>query len=440
MGSFRCLRLSLSVASCLALTAGEAAAQATDQPKPEHLISGWSDGPAADGVELGLEYKAEAAGNISGGVRRAVDYSHLLIGTADLDGGKLWGAKGFKVHAALVNVAGNSLSADALHDRLLAVQDAYIPDVTVGVRLAWLYAEQSLWGDRVNVAAGRLPVHRDYAKSGFYCEFMSTAICGGPHTLPAQAAFTDLPFATWGARAQVKLGQQVTVEGGVYEVNPDRGGPSGFDWSTSDSTGTLYPIELTFQPGGPKAHLPGNYKLGWMYDTSSYPDLLEAELGGTVAQAGGPGREHRGRPTAYATFDQMVARHGDGAANGLVVFGGFVATDPRTTILAQLSFLGLADQGLLSSRPKDTAGLLVSHTKVSHDLTEAEQLEAALSEPLSGGADGVQRDEWVVEANYAFHIRDGLSLMPDIQYVRWPDGVRRHGDAAVLGARLDVHF
>jgi porin len=428
------------LAIALAVAASAASAEPTDQPPPEHFVSGWSEGLTKAGIDLGLEYKGEIAGNLSGGRKRGIDYSHLVIGTADLDGGKLWGAKGLKIHAALVNVAGNSLSTDALGDNLLAVQDAFVPDITVGARLAWLYAEQSLLDGRLNIAAGRLPVHRDYARSGFYCRFMSTAICGGPHTLPAQIAFTDLPYATWGARARIKLPAGFSAQAGAYEVNPLRGGPSGFNWSSSHSTGTLYPLELTFEPGGDRAELPGHYKLGWMYDTSTYPDLFDSVTGAPVAVSGAPGRPHRGRPTAYALFDQMLVRHGKGPTAGLVAFGGFVQTDPATFRLAQLSFLGLSDEGIFASRPKDAAGLLLAHTHVSHSLTRTEALEQALSEPLTGGTDGVQREEWVVEANYGVHVKDGLTVMPDLQYVRWPGAVRQHGDAVVLGLRADVHF
>lgn len=434
MPSLRAVSLGL----LMSLAAAAAAAEPTDQPPPEHLLKGWSDGLAAKGVDLGLEYKAEVVGNVSGGRERGIDYSHLVIGTADLDGGKLWGAKGLKIHTALVSVAGNSLSSDALGDNLLAVQDAFVPDVTVGARLAWLYAEQSLYDDKLSIAAGRLPVHRDYARSGFYCRFMTTAICGGPHTLPAQVSFTDLPFATWGARVRVKLPAGFSAQAGAYEVNPLHGGPSGFNWSTSKSTGTLYPVELTFEPGGGKAALPGHYKLGWMYDTSTYPDLFDDAMGRPIAVTGAPGRPHRGRPTAYALFDQMLVRHGKGPTAGLTAFGGFVATDPATFKLAQLSFVGLSDEGLLASRPKDVAGLLVAHTHVSHSLTRTEELQAAMGQPLESG--GVQHDEWVVEANYAVHLRDGLSVMPDVQFVRWPGAVRERGDALVLGVRLDAHF
>ena len=427
------------LAAAFAILATAACAQ-EPKPPPEHLVSGWSDDLSDRGYDLSLEYKAEVAGNLSGGLRRGLDYSHLIIASADLDGQKLWGLNGFKLHGAFVNVAGNSLSSDALGDNLLAVQDAYVPDVTVGARLAWLYAEQSLWDDRLNLAAGRLPVHRDYARSDFYCRFMSTAICGGPHTLPAQVAFTDLPFATWGARARVKLGAGFSATVGAYEVNPVHGGPSGFDWSTAKSTGTLYPVELTFEPGGEDANLPGHYKLGWMYDSSSYPDLFDSAAGPPIAVTGVPGREHRGRPTGYLLADQMLVRHGKGPTAGLVAFGGFVRSDPETFTLAQLSFLGLSDEGLLASRPKDTAGLLVAHAKVSSSLRRTEELQQALGEPLVGDAAGPQRDEWVVEANYAVHVRDGLTLMPDVQYVRWPGAVRSSGEALVLGMRADVHF
>jgi len=422
-----------------ALLPSAALAQA-DKPPPEHLLKGWAETPASAGVDLSLEYKGEVVGNLSGGRDRGLAYSHLIIGEADLDGGKLWNWRGFKLHAAFANVAGNSLSADKLGDDFLAVQDAYVPNVTVGARLAWLYGEQSLWDDRLSLAAGRLPVHRDYARSDFYCRFMSTAICGGPHTLPAQPAFTDLPFATWGARARVKLGGGVSATAGVYEVNPKHGGPSGLNWSTAGSTGTLYPLELAFEPGGEDARLPGHYKLGWMYDSSAYPDLFFDAAGGAIAVSGEPGRPHHGRPSGYALFDQMLVRHGKGPTAGLVAFGGIVRSDPATFRLAQLSFLGLSDEGLIASRPKDAAGLLVAHTQVSHALTHTEELQAALEKPLTGGVDGIQQAEWVVEANYAVHMRDGLTLMPDVQWVRWPGAIREHGDALVLGARLDVHF
>lgn len=433
----RCVRL---VPLVFLASFGAEPALAQSKPPAEHLIPGWSEGPAKAGVDLSLEYKGEVVGNVSGGRSRGAEYSHLIIGSADIDGAKLWGAKGLKLHAAFVNVAGNSLSADQLGDPFLSVQDAYVPGVTVGARLAWLYAEQSLFDDRLSLAAGRLPVHRDYARSDLYCRFMSTAICGGPHTLPAQAAFTDLPFATWGARAKVKLLAGFSATVGAYEVNPRHGGPSGFDWSTAGSTGTLYPVELAFEPGGEDARLPGHYKLGWMYDSSSYPDLYEDAAGRPIPLGGGPGREHRGRPTAYVLADQMLVRNGQGPTAGLVAFGGFVRSDPATFKLAQLSFVGLSDEGVLPSRPKDVAGLLVAHAQVSGSQRRLEALQQALGQPLPDGLDGVQRDEWVVEANYAIHVRDGLSVMPDVQYVRWPGAVRAHGDAVVLGVRADVHF
>lgn len=430
----------ITLAAPLVLAPLAAAAEPTDEPPPQHLISGWSDPFSAKGIDLGLEYKGEVSGDLSGGRRSLVDYSHLVIGTVDVDAGKLWGVQGLKLHGALVNVAGNSLSTDALGDNVLAVQDAFVPDVTVGARLSWLYAEQSLWDDKINVAAGRLPVHRDYARSGFYCRFMSTAICGGPHTLPAQVSFTDLPFATWGARVRVKLPAAFSIQAGAYEVNPKRGGPSGFNWSTSGSTGTLYPIELTFEPGGDKARLPGHYKLGWMYDSSSYPDLFEDAAGRPIAVTGLPGREHRGRPTAYFLFDQMLTRTGKGPTAGLALFGGVVGTDPATFRMKRLSFLGLSDEGLIRSRPKDATGLLVAHVQMSRSLRLTQTIEQGLGKPLTDGVDGPQRDEWVVEANYAVHVKNGLTLMPDVQWVRWPGGIRAHGDALVLGARADVHF
>jgi porin len=415
-----------------------------ETPPEEHLAGDWGGLRASlhdKGVDLSLEYKGEVSANISGGLSRGVDYAHLATLKADVDWGKLAGAEGFSTHIAFSNYEGESLSRDRLGDEVLAVQDAYIPGPRVVGRLDWLYAEQKLWNDRLDLAAGRMPVHLDYAKNpGLYCHFLSTSICGGPHTLPAQTAFTDLPFATWGGRAKLDLTRRVYVLGGAYEVNPDHGGRYGFDWSTRDATGVLLPLEVGFEPEIGASRLPGHYKLGFMYDSSRYPDLLLDTNGVPFAVSGRAPRRDRGRPTLYALADQMIVRHGKGPTNGLVLMAGAVRSDPSTFYLADLVFAGLVDQGVFRARPKDSLGLLVASAHISGELNMTQQLDEALGLPIANAAPGPQSHEWVFEANYAVHVTDGLSLQPDVQYVRRPDAVGLIPSAWVLGLRTDIHF
>jgi porin len=415
-----------------------------EQPPEEHLAGTWGglrSSLEAEGVTLSLEYKADVSANVSGGASQGVDYAHLIILKGDLDWGKLAGAKGLSTHIAFSNYAGDSLSRDHLGDDVLAVQDAYIPGRRVAARLDWLYVEEKLMGGKLDIAGGRIPVHLDFAKNpDLYCQFLTTAICGGPHTLPAQVSFTDLPFSTWGARAKLETGRTVYLLAGVYEVNPRHGGPYGFDWSTRESTGVLLPVEAGFEPKLGASAMPGHYKLGYMYDTSRYPDLLLDANGAPFPVSGLPPQRHRGRPTLYALADQMVVRHGQGPSNGLVLMAGAVHSDPSTFYLADLIFGGLTDQGVIKSRPKDTLGLLVAVADVSDDLSNAQALDQTLGLPIANGAPAPQTHETVFEANYTIHLVTGLGLTLDAQYVDKPDATSRIPSALVLGFRTDIHF
>ncbi|MET0484254.1 MAG: carbohydrate porin, partial [Candidatus Rokuibacteriota bacterium] len=62
-------------------------------------------------------------------------------------------------------------------------------------------------------------------------------------------------------------------------------------------------------------------------------------------------------------------------------------------------------------------------------------IHGALSRDLPGTT-----AETVIEANYQFALTGGLSIMPDVQYVIRPGGVRGVGNAFVLGAQVMLSF
>ncbi len=406
----------------------------------EHVFGDWygiRPTLLAHGIDLQFNYLTESAWNATGGEKQGVDYAHQIGLQADVDWQKLAGLSGFSTHLVLVQRAGRNLSSDYLGDHLLQVQEIYGGGGDVLVHLVYLYGEEALYGGRVDLAGGRMPVGTDYAASPLYCNYMSVSLCGNPHGTTANVGFTAWPAATWGGRLRVRPTPETYIQPGVFDVDPNFGGRSGFDWSTSGSTGQIYPLELGWEPVLGADRLPGHYKLGFAYDTSPYPDLLEDDATGTAA----PVKTVGGRKTFYILADQMLFRHGQAADDGLIALGGYVHNDGQTSVFQDYGFAGLLDRGAIRSRPKDTIGVLFAYVQVSNQLGTTEQLLTGLGEPLTAqSATGVQSHELVFEANYGIHAAPGVSLMPDFQYIVRPNAQSTIADAAVFGLKTNVQF
>lgn len=447
MSALSLLRLTLIAGAAVASAARSAPADIAkpknDAPKPQHLLGDWGglrtrlhDG----GLDLTLDYRGEAGAVVAGGKRRGADYAQQVELKADADWGKIARAKGLRTHMILVNRAGRNASTDYAGDQLFQIQEIFGGTHAAIVHLVELYAQQKLDDDHIDIAAGRLPVGEDFATSPLYCAFMNTAICGYPHSLPAKVGFSVFPNSTWGARIRAAPGAHVYAQVGAYQVRPKFGGKYGFDWGFSGTTGTYFPAEVGWEPEFGAAALPGHYKAGFGYDTSNYKDNLLDAVGRPFVLSGAPPREHASRHSWYLLADQMLARNGDGPANGFVVMGGYVHSAPATSQLSDFVFLGLLDQGVIAGRPDDSAGIIVSKATISGSLHDSEALQSGLGLTLAGGAPSVQTSEIIVEGRYQVALRPGLDVMPDIQYLVRPSASRHYRNATALGLRIDADF
>lgn len=441
-------KISLYVVSALAIVAQTFVASAAapslpkpknDAPQAKHLLGDWGGVRtmlADKGIDLSLNYVGEAAGNISGGRSQGGDYAQQIEFQINVDWKTLAGLDGFSTHAALINRAGRNLSTDHIGDNLFQAQEISGGASNVLVHLVYLYAEQSLADGHLDIAAGRLPVSNDFATSPLYCDFMETAICGYPHSLPNKVGFTAYPNSTWGGRLRMNPGDRIYVQAGIYQVRPQLGGRAGFDWGTSGTTGAYIPIEIGFEPTIGADALPGHYKLGVTHDTSLYPDLYRDTDGNPIALTGGAPQEHRGRGSIYFLADQMLMRNGSGPMNGLIVFGGYVASSRRTSQFTTFAFGGFVDQGIVADRPDDSVGISLAYAKIGNPLIRTEEIQAGLGAPLAMGAEGVQSSEVILEGRYDFKVVDGLHVMPDIQYVVRPGATDRYENATILALHV----
>jgi len=448
--SIACLAAGASTVPALAQSnAQSATARATrqqvevgDAAEPEHALGSWggvrtrlSDA----GIDLSPGYLAEIADVASGGLRHGLDYAHQIKLQADIDGDKLLGLGGFSLHTTLVERAGRNASADYLGDDLFEVQEIYGGTKHAAAHLVYLYGEQLFAGGKLDLKAGRMDVGQDFAASPLYCQFLSLGLCPQPRSLTLDSGFTIYPNSTWAARVRTQPGA-VYLSLGVYQARPRYGGPSGFDWGFSHTTGVELPAEIGWEPRFGSADLQGHYKAGIAINTSDTPDPLT-------------GANYGHRFSWYLLADQMLARTGKNGTDGMILIGGWAHADPRTAVLSDFAFGGVVARGVVPGRPGDTVEALVSHGTISGRVTAAQRLAQARDEPLPAGfplspgsfaaaavPPGVQTGEWIVEANYGFKVRPGVTLVPDVQFVGRPAAVKTIPDALVLAGRLEVNF
>ncbi len=394
---------------------------------------------ADHGVNINLDFITQTAGDVSGGMRQGFDYAQQIGFSADIDWSKLAGIPGFSTHMVVISRAGRNVSADYTGDNVIQLQDIY-GSFNEAARLAFLFSEEKLAGNAVDITAGRMPIQLDFDSSPLYCDFMTGALCGDPRAISATPGVTPFPVATWAGRMRISPSPQFYVMAGLYEDNPADGGRSGFDWSTDGADGVTVPVEIGYTPSFGPDKLPGHYKIGVIHSTADAPDYYYDENGNPAVLTGLPPRQDHGATAFYVLADQMLQRHGPGDDNGLILLGGYEHTSSDVSLFQNSAFAALLDKGLFPSRPNDTAGMMFTYINVSSQLAAAEKLEAQYDLPYSGGATGVQGNEEILEMNYDIAAYRGISIMPDIQYIIHPGATSTYRNALVVGLKTHIFF
>lgn len=413
----------------------------------DHLFGDWGGARtwlSDHGIDLRFNYLSESAGNITGGKAKGYEYADQLALEIDLDFGKIADLPGFWIHSMIVQRHGRSLSADELRDDLDAVQEIYGGGGNVFAHLVYLYGEWATNNDRVDIAAGWLPVGTYFGASPLYCDFMNVIICGNPHPLPNYPGEPDWPAATWGGQVRYLPTPQTYVMAGLFQVQPTEGGQSGWNLSWKGTTGASIPAEIGWVPYFGPNRLVGHYKFGFDEDTSGYPDLFLDQNGDPLVASGLPGARRAGRRMYYVMLDQMLIRTGKDETSGLIAFGGWIHADQDVSGLANHFFAGFTDTADAIGRPQDTFGFNWNWFAVSSALTRTQELEQALGLPLTGGGLGpayaIQTTEQTLELMYTAQVYTGVALMPDLQYIIHPGGTTANRNSLVLGLRTNVLF
>src|SRR4051794_38646140 len=378
---------------------------ATPEPQPpispnvEHLFGDWGGLRTylgRYGINVLLDNTNELASNIAGGLKQSTTNAGQTALQVDIDWEKLAGLHGFTTHSVIVGRYGANLSNN-IGDQVSPVQEIFGAGGNVVAHFVYTYGELALRNGAIDIAVGRMPVGNEFAASPLYCNFMNNAICGNPKALSGQVGgFSAWPDATWGGRARLRPTQDTYLMFGIFQVNrylygTQAGWRSAWLLSGSGNTGVYVPAEVAWQPKFGRDGLPGNYKLGLGFDSSTYQ--VWTPISGSAPAINGSLPSDQGRLQFWALVDQMIFRNGPGDDDGLILLAGYVHDDPATFLRSDEVFGGFVDRGFWPARPKDTLGVMFSYQKLSNRLTNAQQFDQFFGLPLVNSATGVQTGE-----------------------------------------------
>ena len=419
-----------------------AAAASAQEPAPDFanktLTGDWGGlrtRLAARGVDLSLGYVSETATNPRGGSGEKVRYSDQWSFGTKIDLGKLAGQDNASFELLVTDRDGRNLSDDAKLQTLQQVQEVYGRGQTW--RLTRLSLRQTWLNGAVDLKLGRLPVSDDFAS--FPCNFQNLTFCGSQPGNVRGDLWYSYPVSQWGTRLLVALNPEMSVQLGLYQVNPtyvdDHYAHHGGLWpnNPSGTTGALLPLEFAWKPktGG----LPGSYKVGAWYDTSHADDVALDASRQPIALTGGTPLRRHSRRGVYLNAQQQISGQENGS--GASVFFNVTQSDLATaTSMDRQISTGVTWKGLFDGRPDDTLGVALGSNHVNSRVAD----RIRLSDALRGTSQPVPSSEGVGEVFYSWVPRPWISVQPNVQYVRHPGGIGSNASILVLGLRSSIDF
>jgi len=378
-----------------------------------------------DGINIRASYVGNYAYNFSGGKRIGGDYADQFAFGADVDMDKLAGLAGGTFHVTLNIRQGRNATADYVGNRI-DVQEIYGDGENF--RLAELDYEQNLFNGVLNIKAGWVIMGDDFGKTPILCDFENDAFCAHPQSLPSDSGWADYPAGHWGARVRINLPDNFYAETGVFDVNPsDALHENGFKLSLQGSTGALIPVEFGKTVALGPSGLPGHYKIGAYYDSSTAVDPSNSQM------------TFKGRYGGYILADQMVWRFEPGTDRGLIVVLDGTLSEKRTSPIPAFVVAAFVVQGPFAGRPHDFINLGYVRDWVNSraiDQQSALLIASGIANP------DLALGENIVELGYGLQATPWMQIHPNVQFIGNPGAFsyKHLANAWVFGSELKVTF
>jgi porin len=237
------------------------------------------------------------------------------------------------------------------------------------MRLFELYWGQSFADEQVNFKIGRINFCNAAA---FWGAYLDGAISNGYYCNPGGIylnqpvpANSVWPIATWGARIKIEPKKQdfvffLGVYNGSQADTQANASEHGVDFRLNLFESTFVLGEFLYKLNqDPEDHgLPGNYRIGGMYDSGSFARLDDST------------QTRRGNPGYYLIGDQMLfrERNSNSADQGLYAMANFVH-NPRTAFNLAPYWVstGLYYKGAIPHRDADQVSFAFYYASLSPD-------------------------------------------------------------------------
>jgi porin len=386
-----------------------------------------------EGIDLRADYMSESAANPVGGIKQAARYTQQITFGADLDLGHLAGVSDAKIQITFSDRAGKSLSADAIGSQF-SVQALF--GAGQNFRLSELNYQQDLLHREITLELGWSPIGDNFGNPMVFCYFQNGTICGHANAMTKNSGANNFPTGQWGARVKVSPTSKFYASTGIYQVNPlQEDSDKGFDLSFS-GTGVFIPVEFGWLPGQGKGELPGIYKVGGYYNSSSTPDVFTDVNGFSAGLTGAPFATRNGRWGSYVMADQVVYHERPDSPRGLRI-GGMVGMGDAATAKYRYFLAGGGQyQGMFPRRDNDFVSLAISYVRNNDRLTLFQEDRNI----VAPGSVGVQTYESVIEVDYSVQVAPWFALRPNLQYLINPSGTEKIPNAFVIGLYTRVTF
>ncbi len=382
----------------------------------KYMFDNWSHyrNKLADlGVTVDSSFVTDMQGNPSGGKSQGFAYAGSYALSLNIDFTQA-GLSDFHLFTSAVWRTGTNLSRDKI-DNQFTVSQLYGSQT---VRLDCLYLLKYFLDKRLSFKAGRLNAGDDFLCSPLYWQYVNNGFDGNPVSIFFNVPFTAYPKATWGAYAQGKPWEWLSIKAAVYNANSkiQANKYHGTNFTFASTNGVVWITEWqALVNQGKESHgLPGNYKVGFYYLTGS-----------THKFSGG---FEKGDPGFYLLLDQMIYRKGGPSSDqGLTPFVSLISQPKDRNKFPFFVNGGLVYKGIIPGRTQDTASFGFVYGKYSEDLARAERAQ---------GKQGPTA-ETVLELDYWVQITPWFYIMPDIQYIIRPKGLNTP-NALVLGVQIGL--
>jgi porin len=402
------------------------------------------------GITFTLNYTNDFLWNASGGVKPGGVGLGVFQPQMDLDLQKLLGWDGGKIHTHGLIVHGPPFSPNYLGN-ILSVSNL---EAGPTARLYSLWYEQNAFNDRLSVRAGLMSADSQFLQSATASNFINNGI-SWPMFLAANlpAGGPAYPLPAPGVRVRIKPVDEIAFQAAVFSGDPSGG--DGSNQSAPLPTGTVFSFrggafviaEISYLPNQGKnaAGLPGAYRLGAWYHTSSrFGDQRFDNTGRSLADPASTGipLNHTSDHGIYGVVDQMLYRvpgTDDQGLSGFVRMGG-VPNDRN--LISFYADGGLIYKGLVPRRPDDKVGIAAAYARVSNN---ARGLDADTG--FFGNVFySVRSGETMIEMIYQAQVAPWWTLQPELQYIVRPGGGVLNSDGSprpnawVIAVRSAINF